>query len=366
MAVEPTVFRFDGFRLDATDRRLWKGNQPLELNGRSFDTLLLLLREQGQLVPKERFFDQVWPGVVVSDSTLAQCIKVIRKELGDDAASPRYVQTVPRHGYRFVGQVEPQDLAVTNPTDHHAALIADTRSVGWAAGLAAGLGGAAAGLLGGLGYGLATATGEQHGTGSISTLAVFMGLGLFIGGAGGLGIGAGLSAGLHWGRERRTWGLAGAALGGLLIGLVARLLGSDAFDLLFGKAPPHITGPLEGLLIGAAWAFGYLFVGGRPSPDRPWRSVGGATFMGALAGALIPLLGGRLFAGSLLALAQTYSGSRLRMDQLGAAFGDPLLGHATQAALGTLELALFAAGAAAAVVLFGKVPARIQWSARKD
>ena len=100
------TFRFDRFELDAADRRLLRDGEPLELNSRYLDALSLLLRERGRLVSKDRFLDEVWRGVPVTDEALTQCIKTLRRQLGDDAGRPRFIETVPKHGYRFIGPVE--------------------------------------------------------------------------------------------------------------------------------------------------------------------------------------------------------------------------------------------------------------------
>jgi len=65
--------------------------------------------QSGQLVEKNRIFNEVWDGVFVTDAALTQCIKDIRKQLGDDASSPRYIKTVPKHGYVFIGNVVEAD-----------------------------------------------------------------------------------------------------------------------------------------------------------------------------------------------------------------------------------------------------------------
>src|SRR5688500_3934763 len=107
MAVPRTdLFRFDRFVLDADDRQLRRDGAPVELNARYLDALALLVREAGRLVSKERFHDEVWSGVPVTDEALTQCIKTLRRQLGDDAARPRFIETVPKHGYRFVAPVE--------------------------------------------------------------------------------------------------------------------------------------------------------------------------------------------------------------------------------------------------------------------
>ena len=66
----------------------------------------MLVGEAGKLVTKDRFLDEVWRGVPVTDEALTQCIKTLRRQLGDDAASPRFIETVPKHGYRFIAPVE--------------------------------------------------------------------------------------------------------------------------------------------------------------------------------------------------------------------------------------------------------------------
>src|SRR3990170_7408166 len=105
-------FRFDRFMLDPRDRQLRRDGATVELNARYLDALALLVREQGKLVSKDRFLEEVWRGVPVTDEALTQCIKTLRKQLGDDAARPRFIETVPKHGYRFIA---PVDGAGTEP-----------------------------------------------------------------------------------------------------------------------------------------------------------------------------------------------------------------------------------------------------------
>jgi len=78
-------FRFDGFVLDPAQRRLSRDGAAVELNARYFDALVLLLRESGKLVTKDRFLGEVWHGVPITDEALTQCIKTLRRQLGDDA-----------------------------------------------------------------------------------------------------------------------------------------------------------------------------------------------------------------------------------------------------------------------------------------
>ena len=96
-----TSFRFADFLLDPGERRLRRGATPVELNARYFDALALLVREAGRLVSKDRFLDEVWRSVPVTDEALTQCIRTLRRQLGDDAASPRFISTVRGVGFRF-------------------------------------------------------------------------------------------------------------------------------------------------------------------------------------------------------------------------------------------------------------------------
>jgi DNA-binding winged helix-turn-helix (wHTH) protein len=109
---QATGYRFDEFFLDARNRQLWRAGQPLALNSKYFDVLLMLVAHRGELIEKQRIFDEVWDGVFVTDAALTQCIKDIRRKLGDDASSPRYIRTVPKHGYVFIADAVEADAEV--------------------------------------------------------------------------------------------------------------------------------------------------------------------------------------------------------------------------------------------------------------
>ncbi|MFN0047211.1 MAG: transcriptional regulator, partial [Sphingorhabdus sp.] len=96
---------FDDFRLDPENRLLVRDGAQVELSGRYLDALALLVGAPGKLVSKERFLEDVWHGVPVTDEALTQCIKALRRTLGDDAARPRFIETVPKYGYRFIADV---------------------------------------------------------------------------------------------------------------------------------------------------------------------------------------------------------------------------------------------------------------------
>ncbi len=367
-------FRFDDFLLDPGERRLLRAGAPVELNARYFDALALLAREQGRLVSKDRFLDEVWRGVPVTEEALTQCIRTLRRQLGDSATNPRYIETVPKHGYRFIAAVatdgeSPMAAATTaipaTAMPATAASSAETPFDAWtwrqslplaAAGTT---GAGVAGVLGGLFYGVAGASQPlAPGMGAVSMLLVMVCLTIVAAVAGGAAVSAGIAAsallpgGARDTRVRWRWSMAGGALGGLLVGAAAKLLGLDAFDLLLGQSPGDITGAPEGLALGTAVGFGVWF--GARNGASPWqrRSVIAATFAGALAGLAIPLLGGRMMGGSLDLLAHSFPNSRLRLDQVGALVGEPGFGTIAQAATGAIEGALFGACIVGAMVVF--------------
>ena len=108
-----TRYRFGAFELDAADRRLTRDGEPVELSSRYLDALALLVSESGRLVSKDRFMREVWKGVPVTDEALTQCVRSLRRALGDDAGRPSYIETEPKHGYRFIAAVERVDAAAT-------------------------------------------------------------------------------------------------------------------------------------------------------------------------------------------------------------------------------------------------------------
>ena len=103
---QPQYYRFGEFVLDVSERTLLKDGEQTYLTPRTFDTLLALVNHHGELLEKERLVGLIWPGGVVSDNALTRCIKEVRTALGDEAGKPRFVETVPRVGYRFIAPVE--------------------------------------------------------------------------------------------------------------------------------------------------------------------------------------------------------------------------------------------------------------------
>jgi DNA-binding winged helix-turn-helix (wHTH) protein len=349
-------FRFDRFELDPCERRLRSNDGPIELNARYLDALALLVREAGKLISKDRFLDEVWRGVPVTDEALTQCVKSLRRQLGDDAARPRFIETVPKHGYRFIAPVEriapePSASPVASTPSELPQARDDWRTL-LMLGVAGIIGGGFAGMLGGLLYGFLGASQPlAPGMGAVSVLLVLVCLTILAGLIGGAGVGFGIAA-ANFGRNRAWyWNILGGAAGGLLVGAFAKLLGLDAFTLLVGRSPGNITGALEGAVLGGAVGFGAWLGARRKGVGYLRRSVAAAGVACGLAGVAITLLGGRLMGGSLDQLARRFPDSRLRLDQIGALFGEASFGPVSQAVTGGIEGMLFGAFVVGAMIL---------------
>ena len=99
------VFTFGDFRADVDDRSLTCRDVPVEIPSRVFQTLVILLEAYPRMVTKATLQETLWPDTVVDESSLAQNVYRLRKALGKSPGGGEYIETVPRHGYRFVGDV---------------------------------------------------------------------------------------------------------------------------------------------------------------------------------------------------------------------------------------------------------------------
>jgi hypothetical protein len=227
-----------------------------------------------------------------------------------------------------------------------AAAVAAARWAG--ASLGGGIAGTAAGVVGGL-----LLTIAPGGTASIAIVPVLAVLGAACGAAGGAGVGAGLAVAESIVRSRRAMVLiAGAALGGGLVGLVAQWLGRWSLAAIVGVTV-EVGGGLEGVVIGAAAGLGYLagtsHIEGGPASPRGRRRLSAASLTALACGlaALALTLGGRpLVGGTLHAIAQQSQGSQATLAPLGRFIGEPDFGPRSAALLGTGEGAVFGFGLA--------------------
>lgn len=101
-----TELFFAEFRLDLADERLWGPGGPIKLGNKAFRVLAKLAEQQGRLLTKDELFSSVWDGTIVSEAALTSVIKEIRRALGDESRTPRFIESVYGRGYRFLTAVQ--------------------------------------------------------------------------------------------------------------------------------------------------------------------------------------------------------------------------------------------------------------------
>src|SRR5580765_3465200 len=107
-------YEFGPFRVDVTNLLLFRDGQPLSLAPKAVETLIALVQRGGQLVKKDDLIGIVWSDRIVDESNLSQNIYLLRKTLGDGSTGQNYIETVPRRGYRFVGEVRECNATATD------------------------------------------------------------------------------------------------------------------------------------------------------------------------------------------------------------------------------------------------------------
>jgi DNA-binding winged helix-turn-helix (wHTH) protein len=90
--------------------RLSKGGESVQIELKLMEVLVHLAERPGELVSKRDLIDAVWQVEVISDGTLTRAVALLRKALGDNARNPRFIETIPKRGYRFIAPVKPIDL----------------------------------------------------------------------------------------------------------------------------------------------------------------------------------------------------------------------------------------------------------------
>ena len=110
MSIDPTGdLIFGDFRIDRADERLVGPQGPVKLGNKAFQVLMLLAGQSGRLVTKDALFSSVWDGTIVTESALTSVIKELRRALGDESRTPRYIESAYGRGYRFIAPVESGD-----------------------------------------------------------------------------------------------------------------------------------------------------------------------------------------------------------------------------------------------------------------
>jgi DNA-binding winged helix-turn-helix (wHTH) protein len=99
-------YEFCGFRLDPLERQLVFQEAPLQLEPKVFDLLVLLLEQRGRLVEKETLMQQIWPNTFVEESNLTRNISTLRRVLESVGTAQQFIETIPKHGYRFIAEVK--------------------------------------------------------------------------------------------------------------------------------------------------------------------------------------------------------------------------------------------------------------------
>ena len=101
-----TAFEFGAFRFDPAERELYRGPERVPMSPKVADTLFVLLTHHGRVVEKGELMQLVWPDTFVEEGGLTRNISALRKALGDEAESSRYIETIPKRGYRFVAPIK--------------------------------------------------------------------------------------------------------------------------------------------------------------------------------------------------------------------------------------------------------------------
>jgi len=109
MPTNGNFYRFDDVLVDCENFRVQKNGQNITLTPRAFDVLVFLSKNGGRVIEKQEIFDEVWKETFVSDNALTKVIKEIRHALEDDAGHPRYIETVPKRGYRLIAELSKPD-----------------------------------------------------------------------------------------------------------------------------------------------------------------------------------------------------------------------------------------------------------------
>ena len=126
----PSFYDFGPFRLDAAQHLLLRAGKVVPLTPKAFQTLLMLVQNNGRIVEKDELLKSIWPGTFVEEATLAQNVFTLRKALGD-AEDEQYIQTIPKRGYRFVASViKSMDETAGVPADQSGTVTTIVRPAG--------------------------------------------------------------------------------------------------------------------------------------------------------------------------------------------------------------------------------------------
>jgi TolB-like protein/DNA-binding winged helix-turn-helix (wHTH) protein/Tfp pilus assembly protein PilF len=109
----PRLYRFDDVEVDVQSFRASKAGQALQIEPKALNLLVFLIEHGGRLVGKRELLDAIWNDAFVTENVLTRAIAQLRKALADDAKEPRYIETVPTLGYRFIADLQSERLGKT-------------------------------------------------------------------------------------------------------------------------------------------------------------------------------------------------------------------------------------------------------------
>jgi TolB-like protein len=110
-----TRYIFGPFRLDADAALLFRGEEPVAIGQRAIAVLRVLLERPGSPVSKDALIKSAWAGLIVEESNLPVQIAALRRVFGEESGGERWIETMPKYGYRFVGPVTPDNQATATP-----------------------------------------------------------------------------------------------------------------------------------------------------------------------------------------------------------------------------------------------------------
>lgn len=127
---KPHIYQFDEYLIDTAEETLRRNGEKVIINRRTFQVLSLLVERAGQIVTKQEFFDTVWTDAFVQDNSLTVTMTTLRKILGDDAKQAKFIENLPRKGYRFIGagKIGADELSTAQVEEKN--IIAPTADVG--------------------------------------------------------------------------------------------------------------------------------------------------------------------------------------------------------------------------------------------
>ena len=362
-------FAFGPFVLTEATRSLFDETRRVDLPPRYFDLLVFLIDRRERVVTKDDLYEGIWTDEIVTEGAIAQGVRFLRRALGDDARAPRFIRTVAKFGYQWIGVLRDPSAATPTTTvpdpsavppiltvDESAPTeISSTGEIRAAfrlaldryasASLGSAIGGALAGSLGAL---LLVYSSQARNPARVVLVLAL--LGFAIGGLGGVGVGFGLSFAESLVRRSRALvlSIAGGVSGGFVGGLAHAAFGAT-LGALFGRAPLEFGGAYEGVWIGAFVGVGYGLstrdlVLAAPRERGRARVVLTTAVFAAIGAALGSALGATFSASSVDAIAAMFRGSELSLSALGSWMGEPGFGRLSRIALSAYEGLFFGAG----------------------